>query len=221
MRSLIILISSLFLSAIAQAEPIATVANLVGNAFVSHDNDSPIALKTHDKITETDSVSTEADTFLLLKFIDNGEMIIRPNTTLKIKEYKFNKSDPKTDKSFIELVKGGVRRLTGFIGKRGNKDADQLVTATATIGIRGTIYDALYCKGDCGNLTDSTYLHVVQGSILVSNDAGQITLDTGGYSSVPSTSILPQTLSQDPGLPKYTAPRPMPEYSTNGAECRI
>jgi hypothetical protein len=47
-------------------------------------------------------------------------------------------------------LKGGVRALTGLIGKR-NPQNVEVRTTTATIGIRGTSFDARICESDCAD----------------------------------------------------------------------
>jgi hypothetical protein len=48
----------------------------------------------------------------------------------------------------VGLVKGGLRVVTGLFGKR-NPSGVKFQTATATIGIRGTEFDARLCEADC------------------------------------------------------------------------
>jgi hypothetical protein len=50
---------------------------------------------------------------------------------------------------FMQLVRGGFRAVTGLIAKS-SPNAARVQTNTATIGIRGTDFDARICARDCG-----------------------------------------------------------------------
>ena len=78
-------------------------------------------------------------------------------------------------------------------------------TPTATIGIRGTIYDATYCTGDsCGVIKPGLYLAVSDGQVVITNSAGvQTTLQVtaGQYVYVQSSTTPPVVLPTKPNIP--------------------
>lgn len=96
----------------------------------------------------------------------------------------------------FSLLKGGLRTITGAIGKR-KPDAYQLRTTVATIGIRGTNYGVLLCQGDCQNLRnneghvpqDGLHLDVAQGAIGVTNSGGFKILSVGQFGFVQNNSV--------------------------------
>jgi hypothetical protein len=96
-----------------------------------------------------DVVNTGRDSTVRLRFTDGGELAVRPNSSVSVDDYKFSKDAPAEDNMVLRLIKGGIRQLTGLIGKRGNRDAYRLNTVTATIGIRGTDFTARLCEADC------------------------------------------------------------------------
>ncbi len=59
-----------------------------------------------------------------------------------------DQAKPQEDGALLRLLKGGLRTVTGLMGKR-RPDAFQLGTATATIGIRGTDFVVRVCTDDC------------------------------------------------------------------------
>ena len=65
--------------------------------------------------------------------------------TFKFEEFNI---EPKKERSVVRLFKGGMRTVTGYLSKR-NPNAFKVRTAAATIGIRGTEFDARLCKSDC------------------------------------------------------------------------
>ncbi len=216
---LMLLFGATLLPAISQAKEIGKVANLVGSLTRVKADGSVITCKLQDVIEEGDTFITAGASFAQLKMVDGGEMIIRPDSKVILKEYKFEQGDPKGDKANIDLAKGGLRRLTGLIGKRGDKDADKLVTATATAGIRGTVYDTLSCKGDCDKLGDGTYFRVKEGEIVVNSEAGELSVKAGQFGKAPSLNEKPTLLPKDPGLPPFNPPKSAAPVNTGPNQC--
>ncbi len=203
------------------AEDAATLVNLVGKARVIKADKKVIELKVKDKVEEGDTIVTDKDTFAMFKFTDNAETILRPETEWKINGYKFVTDDPSKDNSNATLVKGGLRRLSGLCGKRGNPEADKLITATATVGIRGTIYDALSCSGGggCEKLKNGNYFKVKDGQISVKNEAGEILISKGQFGYVASPNSKPEVLPKDPGFPRFNPSKDMQPDVKSGSQC--
>lgn len=128
---------------------------------------------------------------------------MRPASRIRIDQYGFTEETPAQDSFVFSLVKGGLRTVTGLIGKRGQRDAYRLNTATATIGIRGTHYGALHCAEDCGKLADGVYVDVASGIIAAGNNAGEVEFSAGQFGYIASLDTLPLLLQGDPGLPPF------------------
>ena len=77
-----------------------------------------------------------------VKFSDGGLISLQPNTEFKIANY-VDQADPKQDRFLVDLLRGSMRAITGLIGKR-NRDNYRVTTTTATIGIRGSGFNAGY-----------------------------------------------------------------------------
>ena len=107
------------------------------------------ALYINSAVEEGDVLITEKRTYARLKMRDNSDITLRPNAHFKIEQFTFNKDRPGEDRSFYNLTKGGMRTVTGLIGKRGNMDGYRLTTPTAVAGIRGTGFGATFCNQDC------------------------------------------------------------------------
>jgi|GEM_PF-1392935 len=58
-----------------------------------------------------------------------------------------------TSRAFFRLVKGGFRSVSGLIGKVSREDY-RISTPVATIGIRGTLFTARLCQGQCSDRTE-------------------------------------------------------------------
>jgi hypothetical protein len=135
MTTLLALASVLLFSIDALAAA-ATVTNLNGTVSARKADGSMRLLSQQSEVDAGESITTEKNSFARLKFSDGGEITLRPETTIAIDSYRFEADKPEQDNLFFTMVKGGLRTITGLVGKRGNRDAYRNKTAIATIGIR-------------------------------------------------------------------------------------
>ena len=84
-----------------------------------------------------------------MKFNDGAETVLRPESQMKVDAYKYDDQKPESDNVLFSLIKGGMRSVTGLIGKR-NREKVQFTAPNATVGIRGTHFGMLVCQNDCG-----------------------------------------------------------------------
>lgn len=98
---------------------------------------------------EGDNVVSGEEAYAVLAFRDKGRITIQEKTTFNIDKLEFEESQPTEGNAVFELIKGGLRALTGSIGDK-DKEAYQMNTPVATIGIRGTGFD-LVCVENCAN----------------------------------------------------------------------
>lgn len=89
-------------------------------------------------IYEGDLISTGAGR-VQLRFSDGGFMSLQPQTQFKVEQYRYAGKQDGTERGIFNLVKGGMRTITGLIGKKENKNY-RVHTKVATIGVRGTEY---------------------------------------------------------------------------------
>lgn len=212
------------------AMPLSTFADgvvtqLAGTMVAKRDSGT-VVLSKGSTVKQGDTITTEKGAYAQIKYSDGAVMTIKPGTTFVIKEHSFSQDEPEKDASTFSLLKGGLRTVSGLIGKRGNRDAYKMNTATATIGIRGTVFDVDDCsssqcvKGkakvddndqnakDDANaevLVPAIYIGVHDGEIVVKNDAGELTLSAGQFGIAPTSNIIPKQLPGDPGLSQITS----------------
>lgn len=118
----------------------ATVQHLSGTLSVQRPDGSVRLLSEKSQVREGDTIATERDSWAQLRFTDGGQVTLRPNTQIKVDGYQFTEGQPQTDNFAMSLLKGGMRAVTGLIGRRGSRDAYRMTAATATVGIRGTTF---------------------------------------------------------------------------------
>ena len=102
-------------------------------------------LAVKSEVESGDTLVAEKNTYAQIRFIDNSEITLRPGTTFKIDDFAYDADKPDGDSAVFSLVKGGLRSITGLLGKR-NKEKFQLKTPAATIGIRGTTFIAQWVE---------------------------------------------------------------------------
>ena len=160
-----------------------------------------------DEINSGEAVNTAPNARAQIRFTDGAFMSLQPSTTFKVDDYRFAGKADGSEKGFFSLVKGGLRTITGAIGHGKNRDAYQVSTPAATIGIRGTGYTA--------QLGNSLSVSVGEGAIALMNNGGTLILGAGqtGYvkdfntspqltfekASTPPASLGSQSATQDGG----------------------
>jgi hypothetical protein len=184
-----------------------TVTQLSGTLSVKKADGAVRILSQKSQVESGDTLNTEQDSYAQIRFADGAQITLKPSTTVKIDRFRFADDKPQDDSFLYSLVKGGVRAVTGLIGKR-SKDRYELSTATATIGIRGTTFSADDCVSSraeqCGRLDSAVYVGVADGAIQVKNAQGTLGLAAGQFGRV-APNQRPLFLSTDPGL-QFTPP---------------
>jgi hypothetical protein len=196
------------------------VANLSGVLSVKRVDGTSRILAVRSEVMEGDLLTTADDTYARIRFVDNAEVVLRPNSQLRVTSYNYSEAQPQSDSALIGLLKGGLRALTGLIGKR-NRDAVSFKTPTATIGIRGTEFGALFCENNCLGLMsfsgqpleNGLYLDVADGAIFVQNDAGQQGYAAGQFGYVRDMATPPLVIPRPQGV---NVPLP-PQISLGGS----
>lgn len=129
------------------AQVAGTVTHLSGPLIAKKADGAVKVLSLQSAIEQGDTLIAEKDTYARIKFADNTEIVLRPNTQIKIDQFSFEEDKPNNDGFTMTLVKGGLRAVTGLLGKR-NKERFGLNTPTASIGIRGTTFIVEYVAPD-------------------------------------------------------------------------
>ncbi|MFZ6873614.1 FecR family protein [Undibacterium sp. Di27W] len=177
------------------AQIAGTVTHLSGPLIAKKADGTVKVLSLQSAIEQGDTLVAEKDTYARIKFADNSEIVLRPNTQIKIDQFSFEEDKPNNDGFTMTLIKGGLRAVTGLLGKR-NKERFGLNTPTASIGIRGTTFIAEYIPPD-GNL--AAYNMATTAALQVPTGTGNKTIRSD--IDVPVAAILPLQLAanEEPG----------------------
>ena len=201
---------------------IGTVTHLTGTLVVKQTDGSAKLLAVSSEVREGDVVNTQQGTYARIRFQDQGELVLRPNSQLVITRYSYQEAAPAEDNFAVNLLKGGLRMVTGLVGKR-NPNKVKVETATATIGIRGTHFGLLECQGDCGDIPtvtgqppgDGLHADVAEGVISMTTDAGEILIHAGEFGYAASRKAPPRLVSAEEGF-QVTLPESVSLNSAGG-----
>jgi hypothetical protein len=192
----------------ALAAGAGSVTHLSGTLSVQRSDGGVRNQSQKSEVNPGDVLTTQRDSYAQINFSDGSSLTMRPNTQIKIEQYHFVQDRPQEDNSFLRLVKGGLRTVTGLVGKRGNQDAYKIGTNTATIGIRGSSGDTIDsstggCEGvtpECDKLPAGVYHTTYTGSYIMQNEGGSQIIGEGQFGFAGDFKTLPVILPGDPGL---------------------
>lgn len=103
-------------------------------------------------VYEGDTLMTDKKAYAVVAFLDESRVSLQENTRFLVEKFRYDKAASQ-ENAVLRLLKGGVRVVTGLIG-RVNHDDYKFEVANATIGIRGTGFDA-WCNGPCASGADN------------------------------------------------------------------
>ncbi|MFY9315698.1 MAG: FecR family protein [Burkholderiales bacterium] len=149
-----------------------------------------------------DTIRVGAASNAQVRFVDEAIIALRPGTEFKVDDYNWPGAASGVERAFFSLLKGGLRTVTGAIGKT-NQQNYRVTTPTATIGIRGTNFNLVHCDAECQNRDGSaarggTYGGIFDGRIGVANQAGEAVFGVDEFFHVASLTSLPERLIGPP-----------------------
>jgi hypothetical protein len=197
-----------------------TVQYLSGTLSAQRPDGTVRVLAERSAISVGEVITTQRDSYAQLRFSDGGQVTLRPETQVRIEAYAYDEGRPERDSFAMQLFKGGLRSLTGLIGKRSNnRNAYRMVTSTATIGIRGTDYTAIDVpppppgqKPPSGSLAPGVYVTVADGAIAFISGGVEQLVGTGQAAFSSSFNLPPKLIPPPPNLPQVTPP---PSFGSN------
>jgi hypothetical protein len=163
----------------------AVIQSMQGDVRVGGSKAVLIAAREGQRIASGTTLTTSADSQVVLKFDDGAQMVLGQNTEFRVVDSQYASNSPGADRAVFDLVRGALRVVTGFIGQR-NRQAFALRAPQMTIGIRGT--DFMVAVGN------QAYVSVTQGAVAVSNSFGTSVVGAGSVASVASSAAAVTTI---------------------------
>lgn len=189
-----IALSSIYPLTVHAAAGVAQFA--VGDVSVRR-GPSALPLAKGQTIESGDNIITGSSGLAQLRFTDGGLVSLAPNTQFNIDRYA-DDNDPDKDSFAVRFLRGGMRAITGLIGKR-NPVNYKVTTTTATIGIRGSAFSSNY--NDDGSLNVAGE----QDGIVVCTNAGCVELIVGEVVRVTGNDSLPARTTLRSNVPPLVA----------------
>ena len=158
--SLALLVSCMAASSVL-AEPIGSAVRIV-NKVTGEIDQRQRELKTSDAVNQNEAIAVAADSLGELKLNDDTKLALGPGSRMVLDKFVYDPA-PSAGTVSVNLLSGAFRFITG-LSRKGNY---QLRTPSASITVRGTVFD-VYVDAAGG-----TWLLLLEGSVRVCNAANQ------------------------------------------------
>ncbi len=143
----------------ARAQSVGTVVQAIGDARIADKAASVgVAVQPGQQLT------TGAESYLYIKTLDGGFLILRPGSTAQIITYQIDAVNPSNSQFKLELSKGVARNISGSSVKNARQNF-RFNTPVAAIGVRGTDF-TVYADDQL------TRVSVLTGGVVVSGFGG-------------------------------------------------
>jgi hypothetical protein len=162
----------------ASGQRFATVFRIRGD-LTATGNGSERKLREGDVVHVGEKVRAPALAEAVLKTDDAGMVAVRPGTEFVAE--RFAAEDKPTDSFSVRLLTGSLRVISGWIA-RTNRSGHNIVTPTATIGIRGTDHEPYVLSAELAATTgnkEGTYDKVNRGGTTMQVGENTLDIDAG------------------------------------------
>ena len=163
-------------------DPVGDVTLVIGAVQVQR-GDQQVMLTRGAPLMVGDNIQTQANGHVHVRFVDGALVSVRPASTLKIVEYRFDKANPSASVVRFQLDQGVVRAISGQAAESA-KDKFRLNTPLAAIGVKGTDFVVEAANGRVNAIVN-------QGAIVLAPIDGQCRADGLG----PCASLAARELS--------------------------
>ena len=154
----------------------ALIHELSGNVQVTLGKASAVPATKNLALPDGATITTAAASRAVLRFPDGMAVLVNENSSFTIQRYHYEEKSPSTMASVLQLVRGGVRVVTGLMSQR-NPEAFRLGTYSATIGVRGTDFMVV--------VQNPTFASVLVNSISVAGTAGApLSVGVGQFAAI-------------------------------------
>ncbi len=201
-RSILLAAGLVLCSASALAAEAGKVVFTVGSAQVA-----TRAAAVDLAVNEGDELRTGADGYIYLKTVDDGFLILRPNSQARVIAYKIDAVNPANTQVKLELISGVARSISGAGVKRARNNF-RFNTPVAAIGVRGTDFIV-------HTNAQNSWVSVVSGGVVVSGFAGACGPEgTGPCEGMASRELF---AGRDDAMLQVQRGQPLPQLMQGGA----
>jgi FecR protein len=182
---------------------------VTGDVLIKSQNNQESRAAKGSEVNQGDTIVSGKSGFAQLIMEDGGKLAVKADSQIKIETFTYNGKEDGNERALFALVKGGLRAVTGEIG-RTNKQNYLIKTPSATIGIRGTDHDAYYipvpAAGEKALGVPGTYDKVNSGATILSTEKGQVIVPPGRVGFAGGASSVPVLLPDKADMPVAATP---------------
>ncbi len=136
-----------------QPQAVGRVMLIQGELAAKNKDGKARKLTLGSPVYEGDILQSSVQSHAVVAFRDGSRITLQESSVFHVESFKYDKAT-KQENAALRLLKGGVRVVTGLIG-RVNHDNYKFRVSAATIGIRGTGFD-VWCNGPCADASSKT-----------------------------------------------------------------
>ena len=182
----------------AAQEPAGHILWLFGQVERVGANGAAQPLAKGDAVFEGDLIRSAVGSHAQLVMSDEALVAVRAESSVKLTKYSYQGHEDGTERAIIELLKGGMRSVTGAIG-RTNKENYQLKNDMHVIGIRGTDHETFSTEA-------GTFSRVTMGGTYIQAPAGRVEVAPGQIAFASRhTDLAPMRLERTPDFMQVAA----------------
>jgi len=193
-------------AALSSAQPvIGSVTFVIGKASLERAGET-LSLMAGSELKVGDLLLTPQNGHVHVRFVDGALVSLRPSSTLKIQEYRFDPQNPSASQVRFELEQGVVRAISGKAAESA-KDKFRLNTPLAAIGVKGTDFVVEATPGRVNAIVN-------QGAIVLAPFDAQCSVQGSGPCA---TSVSRELTSLAKGIAiTYSSNMPSPQLLPTG-----
>jgi hypothetical protein len=182
-------------------DAVGTVTHLAGLSTARRDDGSTRLLAARSVIHEGETLTTEADTYMEVQFLDDATLTLGPASRARVTRYSWNPEHPAADRVVLELLDGSMRSVTGRLGKR-NHEAILIKVPGGEVAVHGTdiVLQTVPPPTPTPVQVPGLYVHVIDGLINVSNQGGSTSFSAGQFGFTAGPRQPPAIVPMNPGL---------------------
>lgn len=153
----------------------------MGTATAQSTDQQTRPLTRRSAVNVGDRITTGNESQVQVRMKDGAVIALGPNAEFVVKAYSQKEAGDKKDEAVLSLVQGGLRTISGHI----DKSTYKLETPTATLGIRGTVFDVYVAKDG------TTTVILREGGVDVSGAGVKRKLDVAGLATIVKRGAAP------------------------------
>lgn len=182
---------------LALAAP-AVVSGLTGTAHAIPGAGAPRTLRIGDDVNQGETVATGENSSIVLRFEDGQVVALTARSRMAVNAYTYNRTEPASSNVLLSLLDGGMRAITGLIGRRDPTKVSYRA-GNATIGIRGTDVTLVTAAGNVVvTVNDGSISFAFSGQTITVTAGQGVNAKTDGTFQAAAAAQIQQQLQQTP-----------------------